>query len=47
MTPEELAVDEDTLNATSAMFSWQPVDTSAEAMQGLFTGYEVSLITLK
>ena len=40
-SPEGFAIDEDTLNATSVRFTWDPVDDSPENIRGHFIGYEV------
>ena len=42
VSPSGLRIDEDSLNATSAIFMWDDMDTGPGAMNGLFTGYEVS-----
>ena len=35
-------VDEDSLTAEEATFSWQPVDDTPENIRGFFRGYQVS-----
>ena len=41
VSPTRFAIDDASLNATSAIFTWDPVDPSLEIMQGRLRGYQV------
>ncbi len=44
--PTGFEIDESTLNATSAVFTWNAVDDDSTKMQGRLRGYDVSLVVL-
>ena len=44
--PSGFEIDESTLNATSAVFTWNAVDDDATKMQGRLRGYDVSVVVL-
>ena len=41
VTPTNFAIDESTLNATSAVFTWTGVDENPDIMKGHLVGYDV------
>ncbi len=41
VTPENFAIDDESLNATSAIFTWSGVAEGPDTMQGHLIGYDV------
>ena len=41
--PADFMVNLDSVNSTSAEFSWRSVDSSRQRVKGVFTGYQVNV----
>ena len=45
-TPKDFQIDEDSLNATSAIFTWEGVPDNPDILQGHLIGYDVCALQL-
>ena len=43
-TPKDFQIDEDSLNATSAIFTWEGVPDNPDILQGHLIGYDVCTV---